>query len=142
MSHITTIDLRIDDLDALSKACERLGLELIRGQKTFNGYTKGKCDHAMRVKGMPETFEIGLAKRKDGKGFDLKMDGHMGPTYGPSKPLYDKIGYEAPSYGKAASVSKLKDWYAAEVTKKQMLKRGFMVRATQQQGKVEILCSR
>jgi hypothetical protein len=142
MSHITTIDLRIDDLDALSKACERLGLELIRGQKTFRGYTQGKCDHAMRVKGATETYEIGLAKRKDGKGFDLKWDGHMGATYGPAKPLYDAVGYEPAKYPAPASISKLKDWYAAEVTRKQMLKRGFMVRANQREGQVEILCSR
>ncbi len=142
MSHITTIDLMITDLDSLAKACERLGLELVRGQKTFRGYTTGQCEHAMRVISQSQAYEVGLSKRTDGKGYDLKWDGGMS-AYGPAKLLYDKLGYEAITYGgKAPSMDKLKDWYAAEVAKKQMRRQGFRVTATQQQGRVQVLCSK
>src|SRR5215475_6132674 len=97
MSHITKINLIVKDLDAMAKACERLGLELVRNQKTFVGYRNGQCEHVIRIKdAVAGTYQIGLAKRADGKGFDLKWDGHMGPTYTPAKALYEKVGYELP----------------------------------------------
>lgn len=142
MSHITKIGLQIKDLDALDKACRRLGLELVRGQKTFKGYTQGVCDHAIRVKGAyPSVYEIGLAKQADGKGYELKWDGHMG-NYGPALPLYEAVGYDKIKHGGAASTNKLRDWYAAEVARKQMARQGFMVKTVQQERKVQVLCSK
>lgn len=141
MSHITTIDLQIRDLDAIAKACARLGLELVKGQKTFRGYTTGRCEHALRVKGASNAYEIGLVNRTDGRGYNLAWDGGMG-AYGPAALLYDKVGYEKAAYGKPPSINKLKDWYAAEVSRKQMSRQGFTVRATQGKGKVEVLCSK
>lgn len=35
MSHIATVDVQIRDLDALDRACQRLGLEFIRDQTTY-----------------------------------------------------------------------------------------------------------
>ena len=65
MSHITTIELDIKDLDALKVAAEKLGLEFRRGQETYKwfgrsvgdsplpaGFRKqdlGKCEHALRI---------------------------------------------------------------------------------------------
>ena len=143
MSHVTTIDLQINDLDSLAKACARLGLELVRGQKTFRGYTTGRCEHAVRVKGESEAYEIGLVKRADKKGYAIKWDCGMG-AYHPAALLYNKVGYETAEYGKPATVStdKLRDWYAAEVARKQMARQGFTVTATQQKGKVQVLCSK
>jgi hypothetical protein len=142
MSHISTVDLMIKDLESKAKACGKLGLELVRGQKTFRGYTQGRCDHAIRVIGQPQAYEIGLCKRADGKGYDLKWDGGMG-AYAPAKLLYDRVGYEAITYGgKPPSMDKLKDWYAAEVARKQMTKQGFMVRTIQKGRKVQVLCSK
>jgi hypothetical protein len=155
MSHVTTIDLHITDLDSLAKACERLGLELVTGQKTFKWYgqwvgdyrgqdaafnqgidTKdyGKCEHAIRVKGNKQAYEIGLVKRTDGKaGYRLVWD-HYAGGFG----LCEKVQYNA----KTVNADKLKDWYAAEVSKKQMRRQGFRVNAKQLDGKVQVLCSK
>jgi hypothetical protein len=146
MSHITKIDLVIKDLDALSKACSKLGLELVRGQKTFKAYTTGRCEHAICVKDMPGAYQIGLVKGKEG--YELKWDADIGDGGG----LYAKVGYEA-KYGWVVepgsagrlvrgSADKLKDWYAAEVARKQMSKQGFMVRTVQKGRKVQVLCSK
>lgn len=146
MSHITKIDLVIKDLDALSKACKSLGLELVKGQKTFKAYTTGRCEHAICVKDMPGAYQIGLVKGKDG--YELKWDADIGDGHG----LYAKVGYET-KYGYVVepgkvgkmvrgSADKLKDWYAAEVARKQMLKQGFMVRTIQKGRKVQVLCSK
>jgi hypothetical protein len=88
MSHVATVDLKITDLDALEVVCERLGLELVREQKTYawwgtsvgdyalpKGMTTadlGKCAHAIRVKGTTPRnghggpWEIGLVQQPDG----------------------------------------------------------------------------
>jgi hypothetical protein len=142
MSHITKINLIVKDLDAMDAAAKRLGLELVRNQKTFKGFTTGRCDHALRVAGVPGTYEIGLAKRADGKGYELKWDGHMG-AYGTAMPLYKAVGYGEPiTFNKAASCAKLNDWYAATVAKKTMSRQGFRVTLTQQPGKVQVVCSK
>jgi hypothetical protein len=151
MSHITTIDLQVKDLDSMVKACERLGLELVMGQKQFKWYGRfmgdtkapqgldpkdyGKCEHAIRVKGGgPQTYEIGLVKRADGKGYTLAYDYWQG-GFG----LSEKIEYDA---SKSHTAAKLRDWYAAEVARKQMSKQGFMVKLTQQNRKVQVTCSK
>ncbi len=157
MSHITTIDLMITDLDSLSKACERLGLELVLCQRTHKWYGRfvgdsrgitdvavkdyGKCEHAIRVKGSATAYEVGLIKRTDGKaGYRLAWDYFRG-GYG----LVEKLSYMTATEARGANVAnadKLKDWYAAEVAKKQMRRQGFRVTATQQQGRVQVLCSK
>jgi hypothetical protein len=157
MSHVTTIDLFITDLDSLAKACERLGLELVKGQKTFKWFGQwvgdyrgqdaaynqgvdvkdyGKCDHAIRVKGNARAYEIGLVKRADGKaGWQLIWDNWAG-----GHGLCAKVQYEGKQ--KKPNADKLKDWYAAEVAQKQMRRQGFRVTAKQQTGKVQVLCSK
>jgi hypothetical protein len=79
MSHVAKIELEIKDLDTLKGACERLGLEFMRNQKTYAWYGTnvgdyplpdgvsvedlGKCDHAIRVPGA--TYEIGIVSREN-----------------------------------------------------------------------------
>ena len=150
MSHITTINLQILDLDSLEKACSRLGLELVRGKKTFKWFGRfmgdtrppkelgdprdyGKCDHVIRVKGSPTAYEIGLIKRKDGKGYMMAWD-----SWQRGHGLVDKTTYNQRQTG----AEKLKDWYAAEVAKKQMSLQGFMVQTRQLNGKVQVVCSK
>ena len=59
MSHISKIELEVKDLGVLSQACKRLGLNLIRGQKSFTWYGKdGQCDHAIKVP--KANYEIGV----------------------------------------------------------------------------------
>lgn len=99
MSHVTKVNLKINDLDALDEACTQLGLELQRGKKThawwgtFVGDSRaygdhnpadfGKCEHAIKIKGDKPVnghygpWEIGVVKAKDGEGYDLLYD-----TYG------------------------------------------------------------
>jgi hypothetical protein len=134
MSHITKIGLQIKDLDALDKACGRLGLELMRGQQTFKAYTRiNKCDHAIRVKDNADAYEIGLVKRADGKGYDVSWDSFNG-GYG----LCKVVGYGSVK----PNADRLKDWYAAEVSRKQMARQGFQVKMNQLDGKVQVLCSK
>lgn len=154
MSHVTTIDLFITDLDSLAKACERLGLELVTGQKTFKWFGRfvgdsvppqginpkdyGKCEHAIRVKGNKQAYEIGLVKRVDGKaGYQLVWDNWQG-GYG----LCEKTTYNAAQARSTPNADKLKDWYAAEVARKQMRQQGFRVQTFQREKKVEVLCSK
>jgi len=61
MSHISKIELEVKDLEALKRACLRLGMNLIKGQKTFQWYGKpGSCDHAIKI---PDaSYEIGISK--------------------------------------------------------------------------------
>jgi len=149
MSHVTTIDLKISDLNALAKACERLGLELKLGQKNFKWYGQymgdyrenigvrpadyGKCDHAIAVKNAAKnTYEIGVIR--EGDSFKLAWDFWHG-----GHGLVEKISY-AGATGKDAN--KLRDWYAAEVAARQMRKQGFSVKAKQLNGKVQVVCSK
>jgi Protein of unknown function (DUF1257) len=135
MSHITKINLLLKDLDAADKTAGRLGMELVRNQKTFKSYRNGQCDHVLRVKGNPNAYEIGLKMRADGKGYELLWDGGMYDN-----PLYSAVGYW--KKGETPNVNKLKDWYAAEVARKQMARQGFQVKMTQGDRKVQVLCSK
>jgi hypothetical protein len=131
MSHIVTIDLQIKDLDALAKAAEDNGMELVRGQETFKWYGKwvgdyplpegftredlGKCQHAIRVKGAgPQTYEIGVAPRRDGKPgwvclYDFWAGGH---------------GLEAKA---GAGLKNILQRYTAHVTRRELVRQGFRV---------------
>lgn len=92
MSHVTKVNLRVKDLDALAEAGSALGLELKRDQKNFKWFGKfmgdstppkglathdyGKCLHALALKDpKPNDYEIGVVKALDGTdGFDLVVD--------------------------------------------------------------------
>jgi len=71
MSHISKIELEVNDLGMLGQACKGLGLELIRNQKSFKWYGQdSKCDHAINV---PDaSYEIGIVK--NGNGYELQCD--------------------------------------------------------------------
>jgi hypothetical protein len=103
MSHISQFEFQCSDLDALEKAAEACGCELVRGQKKYKWFGRfvgdspmpkglteadlGKCDHAIRVKGASsQTYEVGVCKTEDGK-FALRYDFWSG-GYG----LVDKVG--------------------------------------------------
>jgi hypothetical protein len=139
MSHVASIDIEIKDLDALAAACEPLGLELVRGQKTYNwwgrsvGDTKlpdgfqvhelGTCEHAIRIKGTNmngrvnkyEPYEIGIATRRDGKaGYTMLWD-----TYNGGGGLVEKVG--------GTGCDKLRQGYAVEVAMRIAKRQGFRV---------------
>lgn len=129
MSHIVSIDMEVKDLDALAKAAEACGCELVRNQKTYRWYGRsvgdsplpqgftaadlGKCEHAIRVKGKPNAYEVGVVRRKDGRGFTLLWDFWSG-GFG----LQDAVGEDA---------NRLKQNYATQVARKYWTRKGYTV---------------
>lgn len=141
MSHIAQVDVQILDLDALSAACQRLGLELVRGQQTYRWYGKsvgdfplptgftaaelGTCEHAIRMTASSvesrhpldtagPAYEIGVCRRRDGKpGHALLWDFFDG-GYG----LEKHVGKDC---------NKLRQMYSLEVARRTAIKNGFRV---------------
>lgn len=131
MSHVAQIDVEIRDLDALQEACGRVGLELIREQKTYRWFGEhigdyplpagfaaedlGKCEHAVRIPGPGNVaYEIGVCKRRDGRpGYTLMWD-----FFGGGQGLVHVAGKDC---------CKLRQAYALVVAKRAAMKQGFRV---------------
>lgn len=149
MSHITTCELVIQDLDSLAIAAEKLGLELVRDKKTYKWFGQfvgdyndpavqalgidpkqyGKCEHVLRAKDAKAgTYEIGLARNPKGSGFVLLYDFFAG-GYG----LMEKISSEG-RHGQDANL--LKQEYANQVSRRELARMGFRVSETRQNGKI------
>lgn len=87
MSHITTVELEVRDLQAVRALCEEKGWIFREGQKTYKWFGQfvgdspmpagmkeedlGKCTHAIKVPGC--SYEIGLCANDKG-GFKLAFD--------------------------------------------------------------------
>lgn len=147
MSHVAVVKVEINDLNSLEKACENLGLELRRDQKTFkwfgrwvNDYhaqdaayrqidpkTFGKCEHAIGVKGNKNAYEIGVLKNKTGRGYTMIYDNWQG-GYGLEKAA-------------GRGLTQLASAYTQEVTKKHMLMQGYTYGGakTKQDGTIEMV---
>ena len=147
ISHVATIDLAINDLDALGAACKRLGMELRRDQQTYKWWGSsvgdyevpegvtvedlGKCDHALSVVGNDRAYEIGVCRSRgqSNSKWTLLYDFFQG-GYG----LVEKVGQDC---------CRLKQAYATEVAIKQAKKQGFMVHEfAQQDGTVRLRCTK
>lgn len=85
MSHLICSKIRITDLEILKKAVAGFkGLKWNEGAKQFVSYgdtgtTKsefGTCEHSITIEGA--TFQIGVAKLKDGTGYGLLFDPYDG----------------------------------------------------------------
>lgn len=134
MSHVSYVEIEIDNLKALQSAAEKLGLEFIENQKSFRWYGRwvndyhnsdaayqhgispddyGKCEHAMRVKGDVGGYEIGVIRKSNGK-YGVIWD-HWGSK---GKKITDCIG---------GSGENLKKHYASETTKSLARRKGFNV---------------
>jgi hypothetical protein len=129
MSHVTKMNLIITNLDALKQAAGELGL-YFREQDTYRwyghfvgdyplpaGFAKedlGKCTYAMGIEGDKHAYEVGVVKRKDGKGWDMMHDFYMG-GYG----LVDVIGDDG---------TNLKTGYTKTLTVNEARKNGFRVK--------------
>lgn len=141
MSHVATIEIEIKDLQALASACAELGLEFLEGQNTYRcwgtgkelshleGYQKrsgkqlmpdgwtlsemGQCEHAIKLKGSHDQYEIGLATRRDGRpGYQLLCD--ISGAYW----VREKLGEH---------FEKLRQGYAVEVAVRAAKRAGFRV---------------
>lgn len=139
MSHVADIDLEIKDLDSLEAACKELGLELVRDQKTYkwfgshvgdyplpDGFTvadMGKCEHAIRIPGNTEAYEIGICKRRDGRpGYTALFDFWAG-----GKGMAAKAGPKC---------EKVVQEYSAQLNIKIAKKKGFTVTRTTVNGEI------
>ena len=143
MSHVTDIGVEITDLDCLRKACERMGLYLVKKDaykwygrhvgdyKLPVGFTKedmGKCEYAIGIPGRDESYEVGVVRRRDGKpGYTLHYDFWRG-GFG----IEQAVGKDC--YG-------LVSRYSAEVAKQAALNQGMMLMGEQvfEDGTVEVL---
>ena len=92
MSHLSKIELEVKDLETLSKACRRMGLDLIKGQDRFRWFGQdADCDHAIKVPGAD--YEIGVV-RTNGRYelqcdfFDRNIEKAIGPNAGLLKQAY------------------------------------------------------
>ncbi len=137
MSHVTSMDLVINDLASLKKAAEALGLEFVEGQTTWKWFGRwvddygsddaaykrhgidpkeyGKCSHALRVKGDAEAYEIGVIKNPKGEGWVLAYD-----FYGGNGQKVKRIV--------GNSAKKLEVEYALQRATKAARKKGYRVR--------------
>jgi hypothetical protein len=142
LSHVATCDLVVKDLDALERAAESLGLQLVRGQKTYRWVEKwyddyhaqnaayrhgirpedyGKnAEHAIVVPGV-KTHEIGVVRRPDGKGFMLIWD------FAGGYELCKRIARGAD----LADADRLRQAYAVEVARGTAIKQRQQVISTQ-----------
>lgn len=108
MSHVTTIDLEIKDLEALKGAATRLRCE-VKEEKVFAGYYgQNKCDYAIHVPGAK--YQVGVIK--EGSMYRLSWDDF-------SSGGLDRV------LGK--NMNKLKQAYAAEATKRAARRAGYQV---------------
>ncbi len=108
MSHLARIELEVTNIETLSKACQRIGLNLVQGKTTFKWYEgNGNCNHAIVIPGA--SYEIGLVYKNDK--YELQTD------------FWDK-GIEA-AIGKNGGL--LKQGYAVERTRSEAVRKGYRV---------------
>ena len=120
MSHISKIELEVNDLTVLRRACERLGLTFVENQRSFKwfGSEAGVCDHAVRI---PEAdYEIGVIHR-NGR-YELECD------------FFDSRVGEA--VGKDGGL--LKQAYAVEKVKLEARRKGYRVMEQKQDNAIRI----
>ncbi len=127
MSHLTKIEIEINDIKALKKACQRLGLEFRETQKTFRWYGRepAPCDHTISIPSdgsydNENAYEIGVIK--NGKNFDLQCDFW-------NRTLKSKIGENGGLFKQA---------YALEKAKMEAIKKGYSVRERRMGDKIEL----
>ena len=139
MSHISTVELQIKSVEALRRAAERCGLELVEsvdgywwyGSDVANSSVRNKqCDYVLRVKdydkdrrvrGAP--YEVGVVADGQG-GYSLQYDGFCG-----ANGLMAKAGEDCVS---------VKRYYLAEAAKLEARRRGYSASETVVNGKIKI----
>lgn len=142
MSHCVKGNRIFKELDALERAVNATGvLEFVRGQLTHKwfgqymndsplpaGFTAaelGKCEHAIRVKGNANAYEIGVVKSKTGEGYELLYD-YWQDGYG----LIPAIG------GRNAAL--IKQRYDIELFTEEMAQQGMMVNEYVENGELKV----
>lgn len=130
MSHVTKVELKVESLESLKKACSELGLQFNEGSQNFKWYgthigdyplpegfkkeDMGKCDHSISVPGQSQAYEVGVCKARDGSdNWELLWD-FWGGGYG----LQDAIGDKG---------MLLQEEYAACHAEQQLIDAGYIV---------------
>jgi hypothetical protein len=134
MSHVASVELVINDIASLKKACENIpSLTFMEGQTTHEWYGKfladsdvgrqtarefdaetfGKCEHAIKVEGAD--YEIGVVKNPTGSGYRL---------------IYDQWGSGGKRIASACGgegLTKIKTEYGAVRTSRHLQRQGYRV---------------
>jgi hypothetical protein len=122
MSHLTRIELELQDLQVLKSACKRLNLEFRQDQKEFVWFARRRtsCEAVIKVPGA--NYEIGIIRNQDRKGYNLQTD------------FYDK------NIGRAIGPNGglLKQAYAIEKGKLEARKKGYQVFEQQTQNGIQL----
>jgi len=137
MSHISKIELEINDLEALKTACTIMGLNFMENQKTYKWYgsrvndsplpedvkTKtedlGKCTHAIQVPGA--RYEIGV--KQNGSQYQLLWDSWHGGG------LVKHIGKDA---------CKIKQTYTLARIRKEARQKGYLYHESRTQNGIRV----
>lgn len=145
MSHVTTLEMKVTDVECLAAAAGELGLE-IRQKLTYKwfgthvgdyplppGLTRedlGKCDFAIGIPGSPDAYEVGVRAKTDGSGeYHLLWDFWDG-----GKGLEKAIGKDG---------SRLVQEYAVQAQMKELRRMGARVsRSVNAAGEVELVAVR
>jgi hypothetical protein len=132
MSHITKIEIEIMDLGALRMACTRLDLGFHENQRTFKNYNRsaeGECDHAIGLLNNAKAYEIGVARRENAPGYELKWDSFAN-GYGLVDGIYDGAHCTSTNRTADGALGLLKQAYAAEAAMLAAQQQGYI--ATEQ----------
>jgi hypothetical protein len=130
MSHVADVELQITDLDALEKAADAAGFELVLNDwqnadraaylRGIPSELFGTCDHKLRRKDAPDgAYEIGLTRVPGREGYTPLYD-----SYASGKQLEQALG--------GPGLPALKRGYAAQVAAKQLRRQGYAVKITAQ----------
>jgi hypothetical protein len=121
MSHFTTINTQIKDIQALRAACTEMGLSLVQNAQARGYYeNKTKGDYVIKLKG---PYDIALNKQPDGS-FGITADLWQGHV---EKEVGEKYG-------------KLLQLYAVHKTAIEARKKGLSVlRRPQQNGSIKLV---
>jgi len=75
MSHISKIELEVNDLSSLRVACMRLGIEFRQDQGTFEWYGgRRECHHVIKVH--EAAYEIGVFRNEEKGSYHLLWDSY------------------------------------------------------------------
>lgn len=136
MSHVLAMEFDICDLAILRRAVAALGGEWREAQRTYRWYGRlenddptdpgreraravdwGACEHAIAVPG--GDYEIGVCRRADGRGFELRYDAWTYSATHGAGPLHARFG---------VGLKGLHREYTAQVGEAHLRRQGYRVR--------------
>jgi hypothetical protein len=100
MSHLSKIEIQINDMQALKQACQVMGLEFAENHRQFKWYNGfSPCEHVIRVPGA--SYELGVIR--NGQTYELQCD--FWSTGG----LQDRLGHNGNLLKKHYSLERVKN---------------------------------